>query len=154
MPVKVFLPENRLADFVGVVDGVLPNELVSAAEARVEDMRESLEEVIAATLEEMLALGMQPEELVFADCREISRLALEIAEIAGAAGMTSIGEAARGVRIMIDSLFLGGVWHSDALRLHFEALQLLSSEPRPGPDEETAILARLQRMRQRVGVRE
>jgi len=96
----------------------------------------------------------QGEEVLFAECRTLSDAALNVAEVAGAAGMDALGEVARGISAMVESLTTSGVWHSDALKLHLDALALINQAGGRMTEENKVILARLRGMRATVGVTE
>lgn len=150
--VRFFTPENGLASIFNQ-DGRPAAELLAEAEARIVELAPQIAAFLDAEVDTLLALGMRPEEEVFAECRALSDCALRIAETAGAAGQPALGEAARGIRAMIESLFTGGVWHSDALQLHVEAVALIARSA-PPPEEQSRVLTRLQKMRERIGVME
>lgn len=150
--VRYLTPENRLARAIGGAGARPAEELVCNAEERVAALEPQIAEFVSAEVELILRLGLQSEELVFADCREIADAALRVAEVAAVANLPAVGEAARGIRAMIEGLFDGGIWHSDALKLHVDALSLLAHGPRQGEEEEGRILERLKRMRARIGV--
>lgn len=152
--VRYITPENRLARTLGGEGARFVEDMVQDAKGRVAALAPEIASFVAAEVRLILELGMQSEELVFADCREIADAALRVAEVAGAADRHAIGDAARGIRAMIEGLFRGGIWHSDALKLHVDALSLLSNGPRQSDEEEARILERLKRMRARIGVQD
>jgi hypothetical protein len=47
-----------------------------------------------------------------------------------------------------------GVWHSDALRLHIDAIALLNQRIGAAPAEDDVVLSRLRNMRRAIGVSE
>lgn len=149
---RITTPPNRLSRFLGGPGAVASDDLVREAEARVAELKPQLLDFIALEIETILAIGGQSEEIVFAECRALADAALRVAEVAGAADAHALGEVARGIRAMVESLFIAGVWHSDALRLHVEAIAMLAHGPEQSPEELRVITERLRRMRQRIGV--
>jgi hypothetical protein len=148
----VFVPENPLAKILEGPDLQDVAELVRAAEARVEALAPRLAASIAGTIDRLTELGRQREELVFADSLEIGRCALDVAELAAAVGRDQLGQAARGAYIIIQGLVNRGAWHTEALMLHVEAMQLLSAEPAPSREDGEAILRRLAIMRRSLAL--
>ena len=152
--VKIFQPRNPLAS--DIVDATAPtiDALVRDAERRVETLKPSIRAYVSEMRANVAKLAAQSEEMLFADCKEIGAAALNICDVAGAAGQEATGEAARGIHAMVDALVNGGVWHTDALRLHLDALRLLNTDPPPPKAEADRILADLKAMRDWVGVAE
>lgn len=148
---RIFTPENRLAKILQTLDGCTRSELIAEAEARVAALRGPIRAFVAEKLQEVLAFCSYSEDLLFAECRTLGDLTLDIAEVAGAGGMEAIGEVARGISAMVDSLLSDGVWHTDALRLHLDALVLLGQEGRSAAEDDV-ILERLRRMRRAIKV--
>ena len=90
-------------------------------------------------------------ELVDASRREIAAL---ITLEHGKTQLDAIGEVARGICAMIESLLSAGVWHTDGLNLHIMSLTLLSAgKPLPA-DEISKMLNQLREMRRAIGVLE
>jgi hypothetical protein len=150
--VKIFLPHNRLAKIVDSPDGVAFDKLVADSERRASLMAVSIRAYVSEQIALIVDIYDQGEEILFARCVEVSDAALHIAEIAAAAGSPDLGEAARGIRAMVDSLVNAGVWHTDALELHITSLELFSGSSAPGREEADRILERLQVMRRSIGV--
>lgn len=151
---RIFTPENRLAKILETLDGPTAAELVAEADGRVEKLSAAIQEYVQEKLQAILSFASQGEDVLFAECRTLSDAALNVAEVAGAAGMEAVGEVARGISAMVDSLLTSGVWHSDALKLHLDALALLSQGGVRSSEESKMILARLRGMREAVGVAE
>lgn len=151
---RIFTPENRLASILRSLDGPTAGELIADAEGRVEQLGTAIRAYVADKLDEILGFATQGEDVLFAECRTLGDTAMNVAEVAGAAGMDALGEAARGISAMIDSLVTNGVWHSDALKLHLDALALINLSDGRMTEPNRVILARLRGMREAVGVRE
>lgn len=152
MPALLFTPRNRLADVLAGPEGDLADALVAEAERRVEGLGPEIRADIdrrCALIDEIVAGG---EAEAFGRSLELSDAALAICETAAAAGLEPLGDVARGVRAMIDSLIASGVWHSDALELHVQALTLLRMTPPLPLPQRQAMLTRLRDMRRAVGV--
>lgn len=151
---RIFTPENRLAKILQTLDGPTTSELVADADARVSKLAGAIRSYVEEKLDAILAFAEQGEDVLFAECRTLSEVSLNVAEVAGAAGMEAIGEVARGITAMVDSLVTNGVWHSDALKLHLNALALVNQAGGKLTEENQVILTRLKGMREAVGVNE
>lgn len=151
---RIFTPENRLAKILESMDAPTAAELVMEAECRVAQLSEAIHAYVEEKLREILAFASQGEEVLFAECQTLSDAALKVAEVAGAAEMEATGEVARGISAMVDGLMTSGIWHSDALKLHLDALALVNQNGGGLTEENKVILARLRGMREAVGVLE
>ncbi|MFC3070607.1 hypothetical protein [Phenylobacterium soli] len=149
---RIFTPENRLAKILETIDAPTAAELVNDAECRVAQLSEAIHGYVEAKLQEILVFATQSEEVLFAECQTLADAAMNVAEVAGAAEMEAIGEVARGISAMVEGLTTSGVWHSDALKLHLDALALVNQNGGGLTDENKTILARLRGMREAVGV--
>ena len=69
-----------------------------------------------------------------------------------AAGRAATGEAARGIHAVIDAMTRHGVWHTEALKLHLDALAVLGGDAEPDQAVIDQMLSRLQDMRDWIGV--
>ena len=152
--VRIFTPENRLADIVGGPDDLTLAELEQRAAERVHNIGPDLRRFVAEKVAEIERIAAYPEEIIFAECLSLGAAALGICEVAAAAGLAPLGEAARGVATMVDALVTDGVWHTDALKLHIDALTMIAAQPDLEPAEVLIILARLKAMRDGIGVPE
>lgn len=77
--------------------------------------------------------------------------AMNIAEVAEAAGLDAVGAVARGICVMLDGLVTRGIWHTDALRVHLRALAVVHEQSsRPGTAS-GAIVEELQALRFSLG---
>jgi hypothetical protein len=150
---RVFTPENRLAKALASFSGPSERELVASAQARIDGLKGVVQSYVAEKLQTLLTYADMREEDLFAESRELGAHARDVAEVAGAAGLSEVGEVAGGVCAMIDSLLRRGVWHTDALRLHLDALTLLNQRAAAAPENQ-AVLARLRHMREAIGVLE
>jgi hypothetical protein len=151
---RVFTPENRLAKILESLNGPTAGELVADAEKRIDELHDAIREYVREKLATISAYAEQGEDVLFAECRALADASLEVAEVAGAAGLEAVGEVARGISAMVDSLATSGVWHSDALKLHLSALTLVTQEGGHMSKENAVILDRLRGMRAAVGVAE
>lgn len=127
----VYTPENRLAKILQNRQAPAAHELISDADARVVNLAVSIREFVGRRVEALSLFGGAPEDELFAEARTIGQYALDIAEVAAAAGLNDIGDIARGMKAMVDGLVRDGIWHSDALRLHIHSL-MLASRPAGG----------------------
>ena len=150
--VRIFTPPNRLAKIVSGNDGDLLSTLAEAREQRLALLADEIRAYVGEQVEIIIGLFSHGEEIIFARCYEIRDAAMNIADVAAVANLNAVGEAAGGIRAMIDSLACKGVWHTDALEAHVTSLLLLHGEPAPSPEEARKVLARLGKMRASIGV--
>jgi hypothetical protein len=146
----VFIPENRLGVILGGAGDPTCEVLAERAERALEPLRDKAKTYVTARLKRIEQLVNQSEALVFADSPKIQAAALEVCEVAAAAQMVMVGEAARALYTMVSAL-AHGVWHQDALALHIQTLALIAAHNPPTAEAE-ALLTKLSLVRQRVGV--
>lgn len=151
---RIFTPENRLANILHSADAPTGAELVAAAEGRLANLQDRIRDYVAEKHKEIVAYAALGDDILFAECGALGEAALGVAEVAGAAGLVTVGEIARGISAMVDSLFSSGVWHTDALRLHIDALALVDPHASDGAPDSDRILKRLRTMREAVGILE
>lgn len=151
---RVFTPENRLAKVLSSLDAPSQAELIAGAQAQVASMRSAVRGYVEEKVRVILRCAAGGEMALFEHSREIETAAINIAEVAGAAGMMAIGEIARGISAMLARLRREGAWHGEALMVHVSSLTLASSATPLTPSEETMMLGRLATMRRAIGVTE
>lgn len=151
---RIFTPQNRLARVLSALQGAAPERLVADAETRVARLEMAICAYVRDRLAPIMAFADLDEAALFARCQELGAMSLDISEVAGAGGLVAIGEAARGISAMIEGLVDRGVWHTDALKLHLDALALLSQTPPPGAAQIEAIMDQLLTMRRAIGISE
>lgn len=125
---RVYAVRNRISEALLSKDGPKADGLVSDADARVARLADSIGAFVAGRVAVLAAYAEQPEEVLFAGCKAIGDPAMNIAEVAEAAGLDAVGAVARGICVMLDGLVSRGIWHTDALRLHLRALSVLHSQ--------------------------
>ena len=150
--VKIFTPDNPLAEIIGGPDDPTVACLTRDAETRVGALRDQIRSHVAQQHAILAAYAAGPEEEIFANCREIALAARAISDVAGAADMESLGEVARGIFALISALRSKGVWHTDALKLHIDTLALLNRDTPPTRCDAGQMLKRLKGMRDWIGV--
>tara|TARA_R110002124_G_scaffold79137_2_gene210641 strand:+ start:4413 stop:4880 length:468 start_codon:yes stop_codon:yes gene_type:complete len=149
---RIFTPENRLARHLRQ-GGPTPAELIAEADSRVTALAGSIRVFVTGKLQEIVALCDQSDDVLFAKSDSISGLAMNVAEVAGAARLDALGDVARGVITMIEGLKTLGVWHTDALRVHIRSLSLLNPGAAPmSPQDQAQIVENLRDMRQSIGL--
>jgi hypothetical protein len=151
---RVFRPDNRLAKILDGADPASAQELVAAAEGRVTELGESLRGYVREKLPVILSFQGAREDELFGGCRILGEAALGVAEVAGAANMGAIGEIARGLSAMVAGLDATGAWHSEAVKVHIDALAIVSRGDGARTPENDIVLARLAAMRSALGVAE
>lgn len=150
---RVFRPPNRLALVLGGPNDPSGEELAAEVARRLESLKDGILAYVDTQLLVFRELARAPDEVLFAECRRLEAAARGISEVAGTAGLSDLGEAARGVDIMVSALAIQGAWHSDALKLHIEAVTLLAADPAPSATEARQMLSRLRSMRDRIGIK-
>lgn len=141
-----FVPRNPMARILSGLDRKAFSAHVAGAEQAVAALTPELVQSLRDDVVALIRQCRQDEAEVFGQCREIGRMALTVVETARLAGRTAVAEAAVGVWEMTDALSERGVWHTDALRLHADALAGLISGADDEPDA-AAIAHELARMR-------
>ena len=149
---QIFTPENRLTRILSNTTGETPSRLISDADALVEALGDTLRAYVGEKLEVIAAYAAADEDRLFAESRSLGDAARGVAEIAGAAGMETTGEIARGICGMIENLVTNGVWHTEALKVHINALKLVNQRAVGRDAGNEAILGRLSALRAAVGV--
>jgi hypothetical protein len=149
---RIFTPENRLASILGGAGGQSADELTRNAEERLATLKESITDYVAGKLATIKRIASEPEEIIFAECQVMGDAALAICEVAAVAGQAALGDVARGISAMVGALISDGVWHTEALMLHIEALAMIAGDSPPSPAQTAKILARLEAMREWIGV--
>jgi hypothetical protein len=129
-------------------------DLAQNAERRVATLKSSLRSHVAGQVRIIAAMSNLSEETVFAQSTALGNAALAICEIAGAAEMAPLGEAARGIYILMEAQKSQGVWHTDALRLHINALMMFDKDPDISTATAEGILAELKTLRDWIGVQD
>ncbi|WP_428152034.1 hypothetical protein [Brevundimonas sp.] len=142
-----FVPRNRLAPILSTPDGKSFIELVAEADRAVARIAPALTESLDSDVRALARLCHQDKADILGQGRDMGRLALRIVERARLAGRPDLADAAAGVWEMVDALTDRGVWHADALRVHADALGVLSAHGSEG----SAIPQELLRLRDAIG---
>ena len=151
--VRISTPENRLARALRS-DGPSAESLIADADARVAALADSIRAFVADRIALMVAWADRPEDELFAGSGDIAAPAMNIAEVAEAAGLDAVGAVARGVCVMLDGLVAQGVWHTEALRIHLRALRLVGDPDRASDEEGRKIVDDLLALRRSLGLPE
>ena len=150
---RVFDVDNRLAKVLRNLGGDISAKLVEQAEAEVARLHGPIRDYVREEVAAILIYVDVGDDVLFADCERIGRHALNVAEVAGAAELTGLGEVAGGINALIENLKSIGLWHTEALRLHLRAMMLLSQDAIDAAGGEL-VLERLRTMRRAIGVLE
>ena len=144
-----FVPRNPMARILSGLDRKSFADHVAGAEQAMQALSPGLVQSLDSDVGALAQLCRQEEDAVFGQCREIARLALTIVETARFAQRLGLALAAQGIWEMVEALTERGVWHTDALRLHADALgKLMAAEDGP---EGLAVTTELARMRETLG---
>jgi hypothetical protein len=147
----VFTPENRLAKILDSLGGTTPEDMISDADRRVAEMTGAIQQFVAEKVTLILPFADQEDDVLFAECRTLAGLAIQVAEVAGAARLKAVGDIAGAIASMIERLVTHGVWHGEALRVHIRALTIVSQTPGRAAEDDNLILENLRRMRAAIG---
>ena len=151
--VRIFTPENRLARALRT-DGPRAESLIADADARVAALADSIRAFVGDRIALIAPYADRPEDDLFAGCRDIGGPAMDIAEVAEAAGLDDIGAVARGVCVMLDGLATHGVWHTEALCVHLRTLRLIADPDGPTGEEAGRIVDDLLTLRRSLNLPE
>ena len=142
---------NRLAGILNSPDAPAAEDMIADAQARIDGLTGDLQAYVVDCVKQIIAIHAQGEEALFGESLVVGDLAMNIAEVCTGRKLEAIGEIARGIRTMIDSLVTLGVWHTDALNLHITSLDRLTGRDRPCEAEIERVLTDLRQMRHRIG---
>src|ERR1700760_4949324 len=101
--VRIFTPPNRLAKVLIDVGGRTSDEIVETANVYLEELEDPLRRVVAKQIARIMALQHRGDSTLLVHAKELGDAALAIAETAAVAKMPAVGEAARGLRAMVDT---------------------------------------------------
>lgn len=140
-----FVPPNRLSSILTGADRTSFADHINRANAEVRRVTPRLTVDLNEAIAVLSDLCHRDEDLVFQLCREIGHLTLRIVETARLAGRADLAGAAEGIWDLVNALTSRGVWHTQALRVHADALSALSglSDEAPGGRDVILELARL-----------
>lgn len=151
---RVYAVRNRISEALLSRDGPTVDLLVSEADARVALLADRIASFVAGKVAFLSTWAEQPEEALFGGCQAIGEPAMNIAEVAEAAGLDAVGAVARGICVMLDGLVGRGIWHTDALRVHLRALALVHGQSSQPGSAGGAIAEELQALRLSLGFTE
>jgi hypothetical protein len=123
---KVYKVTNFASVALDGPDAPLVEHLVRDAEARVDKIRELVREEVTPHVLALLRHAETRDDRLAMASADIAAAALSTAEVAGAARMAATGEIARGLRVLIEDGQARGAFHAEAIRLHLDALVLVS----------------------------
>ena len=146
---RIFHPFNTLAKILGSSTAPTADELMVAAQANVETLADDLRAYVENECTELLAKAARPGEE-----QSLSQTALNIAEVAGSAGLAAMGEVARGIRAMIVSRAEGHGWDNQAFQLHLVTLARFRAGSGDMTPENAELLKGLEAVRHKIGVPE
>ena len=149
---QVFTPPNRLRAIVGHDNDPAVDALARAADQRLDALRVELRSYVVQNQVAIIAAAGLPDEALLAELPKLGAVALAICDVAGAAGLHWVGEAARGVYLMVAAYREAGVWNAEAIRVHARAMAIFSAEPTRPDREFGEIAASLNTMRNHLGV--
>jgi hypothetical protein len=151
---QAFIPRNRLASALKDTGGETAAELIAAADRLVAGKCEAIKAYVGETVARIVALETVRDEELRAQGETIGRDALGIADVAGAAGLETLGEVARGLAVAVQALRESGVWRADVLRLHISGLRAVATGQAGPPEAVGALLLQLRALRAAFGATE
>lgn len=122
---RIYAVRNRISEALSSRHGQTVDRLASDADARVARLADRIGAFVSGKVALLSDYAEQPEEALFGECQAIGEPAMNIAEVAEAAGLDAVGAIARGICVMVDGLVSRGIWHTEALRVHLRALTLV-----------------------------
>jgi hypothetical protein len=150
--VRIFTPENHLGTVIGGPTDPSMAELVQSATKRVGLLAPQVKLYVAEQIAIVAGVIGQPEEIIFGESKRLAGAVLGICETAAAAGLGPLGEAARATLMMLDALFDCGVWHTEALLAHTDAVLLVAANEQLSAAQCEEILTRLKELRGGIGI--
>jgi hypothetical protein len=147
---RIFTPKNHLASILSDSAGKTAATLSAASQALLDGMAEGLREKLQIQISRLMAFRAGGEAL--SRVLELGDVAMNIVEIAGAAGRPQLGEAARGVLAMTDGQDCAAPAFRDALAVHVGAVLLLAADPAPTQEDAEGVLRQLLDVRRFLGV--
>jgi hypothetical protein len=150
-PARLFRPPNRLEKILNAAERRAFAEHVARAEREMAALLPTLRARLPGQVEALVDLCHEPEADVFAASPEIGFQALAVAEAARAVGLEGVARVAGEIWALVEALLDRGVWHTEALTVQAEALQMsMANAPLP-PAEQAVIDERLKALRDAVG---
>ena len=120
---------RRLADLVHRPGGLTAAEAVTAAEARLDTIRESSVKEIIAMVDNMIAIGERLlQSRTQEACDALYVASNSVVGVAGVFTLNELGEVAFSLCKLLDRQRTHGVWSAPALRLHLDSLRLMFRE--------------------------
>ncbi len=120
---------RQLSELLHRPGGITADEAVTAAEQRLDGLRDRGLSDIAATIHDMVVLGSEidvgPDEKA---SRELYRLSNSLVGVAGVFGKGELGDVSLSLCTLIERLLLARRWDRDAVQLHLNSLRLLSQD--------------------------
>ena len=154
MGARAFQPPNRLASILTDPDAPTVAELIDEAEMRVSALSHEIRARVDSDCDRIMDRFEHSADSGQDDYAAIGEIALTVAELGGACGAGALGDIARGLHAMTDSLACGRAWDARVFRLHVETLALMRQQPRAGTAEHRALLYGLAALREKAGIEE
>lgn len=151
---RIYLPENPLAKTVESRFGPRIQDLVANADMRVLARKKAIEAFVAEKVEALIVHRLDDDDTLRRNFATIHQHAVEMSEVAGAAGLDSIGAVATGIVAMAEARGQRNLWHPAALRLHIDALALLMTGADDISQAQAALLLQLRLLREAIGLLE
>ena len=120
---------KRLAHLINQPGGITVHEAVTAAEERIEGLRERGLSNISETIRSMQALAgtVQPDAKNLV-AHELYTMSNTLIGIAGVFGKSGVGEVARSLCVLIERMLLIRHWDRGAVQAHLDSLRLMSQD--------------------------
>ena len=129
MPTSLPSQARRLSDLVHRPGGMTANEAVSAAEARLDIIRDSSLKELETMVDQMLALGEQiatsPSVAAFDALYATSNT---VVGVAGVFGLPELGKVAFSLCTLLDRQRRLPAWNMQAIQLHLDSLRVMSGD--------------------------
>ncbi|MBS0295625.1 MAG: hypothetical protein JSR45_04885 [Proteobacteria bacterium] len=151
---QAFIPRNRLAAALAGSHGDAPADLVAEANRLVAEKSNTIRAFVTEAVARIVAQERCDDDVLFARCDSLSGEALDVADVAAAAGLEAAGEIARGIAVAVQALRESGAWRPEAVRLHIAALRAIGTSEATSAQAASTLLAELCALRATFGAAE
>ena len=150
--VRIYEVKNPISEALLSKDGPTAARMVADADKRVALLADRIEAFVASRVALLATWTEQPEDALFSDYETLGRPSRDIAEVAEAAGMDTVGAVAQGLSVLLEGFSNRGIWHAEALRIHLRALALLHNQSPKPESADVTVVEELRALRLSLGL--
>lgn len=151
---RIYVVPNPLAGVLAAADAPTTESLLSEAGERVASLSRGIETFVADRVARLASWPGEPDVALLAGREAIAEAALDVAELAEAAGMPEAGSVARGLYVLAGEPAGRPSRQADALRVHLRALVFVHELGRGPGTEAPGLVEELRRLRASLGLTE